>query len=356
MEKEYKYMVCTRCMTYNHASFIEETLKGFCMQETNFPVVYCVMDDASTDGAQEVIRGFVENNFIINDSTHKETNDYEMIFSQHKNNPNCYFVVFFLKTNHYSTPELRNKKKEYISEWHNSSKYIAICEGDDCWIEKTKLQQQVEIMEKNPNIGLCYTRAYVYIQRRNRLIKPQTVFSYKGLRELIHINPVMTLTTLFRKDLYDQYLEEINPSIQGWRMGDYPIWIWMAANTEVCHLDIYTAKYRQLDNSASHSQDLDKQINFLKSINDVQHFFINRYLPKDEDIKIKVDDRTNARIAAVYDAHGSKKKYMEYAKKVHVKNRKLKRRILLYSIPCYYACLRLVRMLRKKIASYVFAR
>ena len=36
----YKYTVLTLCTTYNHASYIMDAMKGFCIQETNFPVVY----------------------------------------------------------------------------------------------------------------------------------------------------------------------------------------------------------------------------------------------------------------------------------------------------------------------------
>ena len=56
---EYKgdnnYMVATLCFTYNQAPYIENTLNGFSIQETSFPVVYIIVDDASTDGEQEVI-------------------------------------------------------------------------------------------------------------------------------------------------------------------------------------------------------------------------------------------------------------------------------------------------------------
>lgn len=47
--------VCVECMTFNQATYIKDTLDGFCMQQTSFPYVCIVMDDASTDGEQEVI-------------------------------------------------------------------------------------------------------------------------------------------------------------------------------------------------------------------------------------------------------------------------------------------------------------
>ena len=48
-------LVQVRCITFNHASYIEDAMDGFCMQETDFPFLCTAYDDASTDGEPEVI-------------------------------------------------------------------------------------------------------------------------------------------------------------------------------------------------------------------------------------------------------------------------------------------------------------
>ena len=40
---------------YNQSKYIEDALNGFIMQKTNFPFVCVIIDDASTDGEQDVI-------------------------------------------------------------------------------------------------------------------------------------------------------------------------------------------------------------------------------------------------------------------------------------------------------------
>lgn len=50
------HKVVVLSITYNHSKYIEDTLKGIAMQQTEFPFFFCVFDDASTDGEQEILR------------------------------------------------------------------------------------------------------------------------------------------------------------------------------------------------------------------------------------------------------------------------------------------------------------
>ena len=69
--EEIKFKVCVRCMTYNHSAFIEDAMNGFCMQRTNFPFVCIIVDDASTDSEQEVIKNYLQKNFLLEDKNLK---------------------------------------------------------------------------------------------------------------------------------------------------------------------------------------------------------------------------------------------------------------------------------------------
>ena len=64
-----KFIVCVRCITFNHANYIEDAMNGFTMQETNFPYVCTILDDASTDGEQEVIKKYLQEHFDLEDKS-----------------------------------------------------------------------------------------------------------------------------------------------------------------------------------------------------------------------------------------------------------------------------------------------
>lgn len=158
------WMVCVICTTYNQSGYIIDALDGFVMQQTVFPFVCCIVDDASTDGEQEVIRKYVNENFDIQDISiafDKDVDYGHVSFAQHKTNNNCYFAVIYLKENHYR----KKSKKPYIKEWEDNAKYIALCEGDDYWTDPMKLQKQVEFLEEHPEYSLCCHRYKVYDER-----------------------------------------------------------------------------------------------------------------------------------------------------------------------------------------------
>ncbi|MEE1253021.1 MAG: glycosyltransferase [Bacteroidales bacterium] len=181
MEKEYKYMVGVSCMTYNQSKYILDALNGFVMQQTNFPYVVMVVDDASTDGEQEVIRKFVSEQFDSNDTSvayEKETDYANITYAQHKTNKNCYIAVLYLKENHYSQ---RKSKMPYLAEWRNYVKYIALCEGDDYWIDAQKLQKQVDFLEENGEYSMCFHKADIKIEEGVNLKKDSRVNLYKNL-------------------------------------------------------------------------------------------------------------------------------------------------------------------------------
>lgn len=155
MKDSSNFLVCIECFTYNQSSYIIDAMNGFIVQQTDFPFVAVIIDDASTDGEQDVIRSYVEGHFDHSqESGYREwdTEDASWTFAQHAENRNCHFVVVYLKKNLFKEPD---KKKELIKDWYNA-KYIAVCEGDDYWIDPLKLQKQVDFLESHEDFTMCF--------------------------------------------------------------------------------------------------------------------------------------------------------------------------------------------------------
>ena len=161
------FKVSVYCNTFNQTSYIKDTMDGFCMQQTNFPFVCMIMDDASTDGEPEVIKQYL-NDYFDTEWT-KETDDYHLTLARHQENKNCYFAVYLLKYNHYS---IKKRRLRYYKELTDEIDYVALCEGDDYWTDKHKLQKQADALDANPQATLVYTNFQTIDAEGNPIIRP----------------------------------------------------------------------------------------------------------------------------------------------------------------------------------------
>lgn len=140
--KRIKPLVVIHCITYNHEPYIRDALDGFVMQKTDFPFVAIVHEDASTDKTAEVVKEYAEK--------------YpEIIF------PICE------KENQYSNPHGKLARIMNMACEATGAKYIAMCEGDDYWIDPLKLQKQVDFLESHPDYSMCFHEAMVINETSN---------------------------------------------------------------------------------------------------------------------------------------------------------------------------------------------
>lgn len=263
-----KFKVCARCFTFNQSKYITDTMNGFTMQKTDFPFVCCIVDDASTDGEQEVIMDYVKANFDLSEGSayyQKETDYANITYAQHKTNANCYFAVLLLKENHYS----RHKPKmQYLSEWVNEVPYEALCEGDDYWVDPFKLQKQSDYLDKHPEVGMVRTNCHRLIQKTgefkfdifstNPLNKIEDTFRYY----MIYGPWVAPCTWMSRVECrynLDKNLSKMKRNHKIFFLGDTVSLLSIAQVSKVYYLAESTAVYRELESSASHFLNKDRK-------------------------------------------------------------------------------------------------
>ncbi len=237
----------TLCLAYNHESFIKDTLNGFAIQQTTFPVVYVIIDDASIDHTVDVLNNFLKEHFILDDPTFgfdKETDYGHVTFARHKNNTNCLFAVIRLKENHY---RIAKSKYQYYKDWANT-KYVALCEGDDYWTDPLKLQKQVDFLEANEDFSICFHEAKVFNQAEGKFIEDgiRCVPSETDIMELARGNFIHTMTVVYRNNpLVINDLAKINGIIT----GDYVLHMLNAKYGKIKKLPDCMAVYRMNNGS-----------------------------------------------------------------------------------------------------------
>jgi len=140
-------MVSILCTAYNHQNFIEDAMKGFIMQKTDFKYEALVHDDASTDKTAEIIIEYSKKYpEIIKPIIQKE--------NQYSKGDRIYSTFLY--------PLAKGK-------------YIAICEGDDLWTDEYKLQKQIDFLREHPECSMCYHAASIHnvmADKEEGLIRP----------------------------------------------------------------------------------------------------------------------------------------------------------------------------------------
>lgn len=137
-----KPLVSIKCTAYNHENYIENALDSFLMQETNFPFEVVVHDDASTDRTAEIIREYEKAYPLIIKPIYEDEN----LYSKDKKGMNT------------------------IIQAHMHGKYIAVCEGDDFWCDKSKLQKQADALESHPECSVALCRVQ-FIEKDGNVIR-----------------------------------------------------------------------------------------------------------------------------------------------------------------------------------------
>lgn len=120
-----KPLVSVCMITYNHEKYIAEAIEGVLMQEVDFEVELVIANDASTDKTGEIVQSYID--------THPRGSWIKY---------SCHLVNKGMMRNFVWAME------------QCKGEYIALCEGDDYWIEILKLKKQVDFLNDNPSFSL----------------------------------------------------------------------------------------------------------------------------------------------------------------------------------------------------------
>lgn len=225
-------LVTIWCITYNHEKFIRDALEGFVRQETDFRYEVLIHDDASTDKTQAIIKEYQEK--------------YPDII-----------IPIFEKENMHSKGI---KLFDTIGIPHVKGKYVALCEGDDFWLDKHKLQKQVDFLESHPDYSMCCHAGYYVDEQGYKLPGEFRVFDSNctvNTEDAIKmwICPTASIVYNFR-----DYLDNRFPQLKNAPCGDYPKIINFSLYGKIYYFSELWSAYRISDSSVSAQWRKNKQV------------------------------------------------------------------------------------------------
>lgn len=215
MERK-EVLVSIICTAFNHEKFIKDAIESFVNQDVDFNYEILINDDCSTDHTAEIIR------------------KYQMLY------PDLIFPVF-QKENQYSQGV---KIVRDILVPLARGKYLAFCEGDDYWIDREKLQKQIDFLENHNKYGVCvHNSKFEYIDSKKSVVKYPTQECDLFLKDCVMCGgqSFHTSSLVVKKSIF---IERPQSVFQVDKVGDYPNSIYYALSTDIHYMGDVMSVYR----------------------------------------------------------------------------------------------------------------
>ena len=236
-------------ITYNHEKYIEQAIESVLMQEGEFEIELLIGNDKSPDNTENILEKY-------------KADPRVRVFNREKN---------MGATNNLWDLNLRAR-----------GKYIAVLEGDNYWITKDKLRNQLKILENNKEISLCYCNSYI-INEKNEIIGKKVVESTKitTLNSLMKNRANIPTGTIFFINIYlnKHELSKIENLIKSSEIiGDLSLFAILIEKGSFIKLNEFTGVYRYITNnykSTSYSarSDLYKEYELYKVFKGIAEYY-----------------------------------------------------------------------------------
>ena len=223
MSRACQYIVSVAVTTYNMEQYVAEMLDSILMQKTTFPFEIIISDDGSQDRTCEIVKS------------------YQLKYDN----------IRFINTGHIG------KMPNFIRSLQEShGKYVALCDGDDYWIDENKLQMQFDFMESHPDFSACWTNSWVLdVEKNERKIAKKHVWNEATTEGLlshrdddnIQMSPGHTSAYFYRNGLVQEYPQWMYGDV----MTDFPLYMQVTRYGKAKFINVPTTVYRHTRNGVS---------------------------------------------------------------------------------------------------------
>ena len=228
-------VVSVNMITYNHEPYIRQAIEGVMMQKTDFEFELVIGEDCSQDKTREIC------------------------FEYQKKFPDKIRVLWW----HENVSKLGGNSRRVRA--HCRGEFIALCEGDDYWIDPLKLQKQVDVMRKYPNVGFCFCGAKRFYQKEGRYDdwNQGNVTYTPGVQNkewffatfMFGMGPkygvqnqytgfIMTASTMIRRSLLVRIQNKYDVFKWMLRLGDATIWLAASSEMDGFYIEDQVSVYR----------------------------------------------------------------------------------------------------------------
>lgn len=174
MENNTEVKVSVLMLTYNQERYIDAAIRSVMLQKTDFPFELVIGNDASTDATGRICEAW-----------QRKYPDRIVLQNRTRN---------------------LGLQQNFIQTYaHCRGKYIAICEGDDFWTSKLKLQRQANFLDTHPDYALCFHRVINYYEDRGtKSLSNGGQKTDTDILDLARSNYISNVSVCFRNRLFGE--------------------------------------------------------------------------------------------------------------------------------------------------------
>lgn len=228
-------------LAYNIGRYVETAIIGVLKQQTKYRVQLVIGEDCSTDNTLEICQRYAEQYPEAITLVHHNPN-----YGLQRNTMDCY---------------------KYCK-----GQYIAICDGDDYWTDKHKLQKMTDFMDSHTDFSECFHRVINYYEGKGIKSLSNGKGFNKVVSDVVDLSKSCYITNsscLFRK-YYDElptWLEEIS-------LCDYAIHMLNAERGKIYYFSKPMAVYRKHSAGIFSEMQSDRQLNMTLHVRELlmEHF------------------------------------------------------------------------------------
>ncbi|EPJ4369010.1 glycosyltransferase family 2 protein [Providencia stuartii] len=207
------YISCV-CITYNQENYIKDAIDGMLAQITDYRFEIVIHDDKSTDSTREILLGYKQRYPNLIKLVLQDENQYQ-----------------------------KGKKITPLAAAEANGEYIALCEGDDYWIDINKIQKQVKCLEENKDINICFTSAKSIYRNKINLVS-----HHSSSKRIYSTEQVIEGGGEFMPTMSIMLRSKIMANLPEWYytapVGDYFLQIYLSMPYGAIYLPDHTSVYR----------------------------------------------------------------------------------------------------------------
>lgn len=239
-------MISVIVLTYNQEQYITQALDGILTQKIDVSFEIVIGNDASTDHTEDICKRYLA-----------EYPDRIRLISNVTNKGLVRNFIDVLK-------ECRGD-------------YIALCDGDDYWIDNHKLLKQWIYMQDHPQCVLIHSSRKLLVGEE--LVSQPFVENAENPIELFYNPYICVPTVMFRMSAVKDWLHVYEDLAERhkWKMQDYPLWLYLGTKGVFAYQKEEQVVYRVLPVSLSREKDKQRKYDFDKSVLSVKLLFSRYY-------------------------------------------------------------------------------